>query len=44
NAVTVETDLAGDLTFIGKGAGSIETASAVIGDILYIRDRYVQGS
>jgi len=44
NAVTVETDLAGDLTFIGKGAGSTETASAVIGDILYIRDRYVQSS
>ena len=44
NAVTVETDLAGDLTFIGKGAGSTETASAVIGDLLYIRDRHVQGS
>ena len=44
NAVTVETDLAGELTFIGKGAGSTETASAVIGDLLYIRDRYVQGS
>jgi homoserine dehydrogenase len=44
NAVTVETDMAGEITFIGKGAGSIETASAVIGDILYIRDRYVQGS
>jgi homoserine dehydrogenase len=44
NAVTVETDLAGDLTFIGKGAGSVETARAVIGDLLYIRDRHVQGS
>ena len=44
NAVTVEADLAGELTFIGKGAGSTETASAVIGDLLYIRDRYVQGS
>ena len=44
NAVTVEADLAGDLTFIGKGAGSIETASAVIGDLLYIRERHVQGS
>ncbi len=45
NAVTVETDLAGgDLTFIGKGAGSTETASAVIGDLLYIRERHVQGS
>ena len=44
NAVTVETDLAGDLTFIGKGAGSRETASAVIGDLLYIQSRHVQGS
>jgi homoserine dehydrogenase len=44
NAVTVETDLAGDLTFIGKGAGSTETASAVIGDILYIQSRHVQSS
>jgi homoserine dehydrogenase len=44
NAVTVETDLAGDLTFIGRGAGSTETASAVIGDLLYLRNRHVQGS
>jgi homoserine dehydrogenase len=44
NAVTVGTDLAGDLTFIGKGAGSTETASAVIGDLLYIQSRHVQGS
>ena len=40
NALTVVTDMAGELTFIGKGAGSIETASAVIGDLLYIRERY----
>jgi homoserine dehydrogenase len=40
NAVTVVTDMAGELTFIGKGAGSIETASAVIGDLLSIRERY----
>ena len=40
NAVTVETDMAGELTFIGKGAGSIETASAVIGDLLSIREQY----
>ncbi|PKG31249.1 MAG: homoserine dehydrogenase, partial [Methanoregula sp.] len=38
------TDMAGEITLIGKGAGSIETASAVIGDLLYIRDRYVAGS
>jgi homoserine dehydrogenase len=40
NAVTVVTDMAGELTFIGKGAGSIETASAVIGDLLSIREQY----
>ena len=40
NAVTLETDMAGSLTFIGKGAGSIETASAIIGDLLFIRQRY----
>jgi homoserine dehydrogenase len=38
NAIIVKTSLAGDLVFIGKGAGSLETASAVIGDILFIRD------
>lgn len=37
NAVTIDTDMAGSLTFIGKGAGSIETASAIIGDLLFIR-------
>jgi homoserine dehydrogenase len=40
NAVTVVTDMAGELTFIGKGAGSTETASAVIGDLLSIREMY----
>ena len=40
NAVTVVTDMAGELTFIGKGAGSVETASAVIGDLLSIREQY----
>jgi homoserine dehydrogenase len=42
NAVTIETDMAKEVTLIGKGAGSIETASAIIGDLLYINDRYVQ--
>ena len=32
--------MAKEITLIGKGAGSIETASAIIGDILYIRDHY----
>lgn len=44
NAITLGTDLAGEITLIGKGAGSRETASAVIGDILYLRDRHVTGS
>jgi homoserine dehydrogenase len=40
NALTLETDMAKEITLIGKGAGSVETASAIIGDILYIRDHY----
>ncbi|MEI7857699.1 MAG: homoserine dehydrogenase [Methanomicrobiales archaeon] len=40
NALTIETDMAKEITLIGRGAGSIETASAIIGDLLYIRDRY----
>ena len=43
NAIIVRTDLAGDLVFVGKGAGSLETASAVIGDILLIRDTHAGG-
>jgi homoserine dehydrogenase len=42
NAITLETDLAGEVTLIGKGAGSRETASAILGDLLFIRDRYAQ--
>ena len=42
NALTLETDMAKEITLIGRGAGSIETASAIIGDLLYIRDRYVK--
>ncbi|HWQ67481.1 MAG TPA: homoserine dehydrogenase [Methanospirillum sp.] len=44
NAIIVRTDLAGDLVFVGKGAGSIETASAVIGDILSIREIHAGGN
>ena len=40
NALTLETDMAKEITLIGRGAGSIETASAIIGDLVYIRDRY----
>jgi homoserine dehydrogenase len=42
NAVCVETDMAGEVTLIGRGAGSRETASAIISDILFIRDCYVE--
>jgi homoserine dehydrogenase len=42
NAITIETDMAKEITLIGKGAGSIETASAIIGDLLFIRDCYVK--
>ena len=38
NAITIETDMAGEITLIGKGAGSGETASAILGDLLCIRD------
>lgn len=36
NAITIDGDLAGPQTFIGKGAGSSPTTSAVISDILRI--------
>ena len=40
NAVTVNTELAGPITFIGRGAGSIETASAVLADLIALKERY----
>lgn len=43
NAITIETDMAGEITLIGKGAGSRETASAIIGDVLFIRDAHARG-
>jgi homoserine dehydrogenase len=42
NAVNINTDMAGEITLIGKGAGSLETASAIISDLLFIRDCHVQ--
>lgn len=42
NALTLETDMAKEITLTGRGAGSIETASAIIGDLLYIRDHYAK--
>jgi len=40
NAISIETDMAKEITLIGKGAGSVETASAVIGDLLFIAGQY----
>lgn len=40
NAVTVETKLAGTITFIGRGAGSVETASAILADLLAVKEQY----
>ena len=42
NALTLTTDMAKEITLIGRGAGSVETASAIIGDLLYIRDHYAR--
>ncbi len=36
NAITVEGDFVGDVTFRGRGAGAFPTASAVCGDIMNI--------
>lgn len=36
NAVTIEAEPAGEITLIGSGAGSLETASAIISDLLFI--------
>jgi homoserine dehydrogenase len=43
NAITIDTDMAGEITLIGKGAGSKETASACIGDILFLKDNHARG-
>ncbi|MFZ2070316.1 MAG: homoserine dehydrogenase [Halobacteriota archaeon] len=34
NVATIKTDLAGEITVIGKGAGPIEAASAILSDII----------
>ena len=36
NMATIKTDLANDVTVVGKGAGSVETASAMLTDIINI--------
>lgn len=43
NAVFVEAEAAGSLMFYGAGAGGIETASAVLGDIVSAARRHVAG-
>lgn len=40
NAVTFHTELAGKVTIVGFGAGGMETASAVLRDLLDIRRRF----
>jgi homoserine dehydrogenase len=36
NVATIKTDLAGDITIVGTGAGALETNSAILSDILSI--------
>ena len=36
NMATLKTDLADEITVVGKGAGSLETASAILTDIINI--------
>lgn len=43
NAVFIEADAAGDLMFYGAGAGGVETASAVLGDLVSAARRHVAG-
>ena len=43
NAIFVEAEAAGDLMFYGAGAGGVETASAVLGDLVSLARRHVAG-
>lgn len=42
NALTIEGDLVGELTFQGPGAGKLPTASAMIEDFAYYHPRWIQ--
>ncbi|HHJ05878.1 MAG TPA: homoserine dehydrogenase, partial [Anaerolineae bacterium] len=42
NAITYTTDLLGDVTLVGPGAGRMETGYALIGDLLAIHRRQGQ--
>ncbi len=44
NAVFVEAEMAGELMFYGPGAGSLPTASAVVGDIVEAASNLVRGT
>ncbi|WP_038104045.1 homoserine dehydrogenase [Tropheryma whipplei] len=44
NAIFVQAKLAGPLMFYGSGAGGLETASAILGDVVSIARRYKAGS
>jgi homoserine dehydrogenase len=43
NAVFIEAEAAGDLMFYGAGAGGLQTASAVLGDLVSAARRHVIG-
>jgi homoserine dehydrogenase len=43
NAVFVEAEAAGSLMFYGAGAGGVQTASAVLGDLVSAAKRHVAG-
>jgi homoserine dehydrogenase len=43
NAVRFTSEFAGDETVAGRGAGGMETASAVLRDILEVRERLARG-
>ena len=42
NAILFETDSAGDITLVGKGAGGKETASSVLRDLIEIRRAFAR--
>ncbi len=43
NAIFVEAECAGELMFYGAGAGGVETASAVLGDVVSVARRHIAG-
>jgi homoserine dehydrogenase len=43
NAVFIEAEAAGDLMFYGAGAGGVQTASAVLGDVVSAARRHIAG-